>query len=234
MAFDVARRVRVFLPYIQYVEVSLRGCAIQRHRIELPSSLQGIAPDAELASRLRTTFDLIKKSSDVSSKSLENELKKVRDELTRSLGKPWGRVLLRRVRPLFDQQIQELRERLAKHKESVEAKLAQHLDESRVQLVRHFFRPVQESPPRSLLGQITNSPPTDAQILAWLDDELGRVFPTPANLITDMTLDVQFRDVTYETLKENGFAERLKEAYPHVDWEKPFSEFEAAGERKDG
>ena len=46
-----------------------------------------------------------------------------------------------------------------------------------------------------------------------------------------MTLDVQFRDVTYETLTEKGFAERLMAAYPHVHWDKPFSEFEAAKER---
>jgi hypothetical protein len=46
-----------------------------------------------------------------------------------------------------------------------------------------------------------------------------------------MTLDVQFRDVTYETLQEDGFAEHLREAYPQVDWDKPFTEFDAAGAR---
>ena len=229
--FDVARRVHVFQPYIQYVEVSLRGCAIQRHRIEVPSSLQGIAPDAELASRLRTTFELIEQSSDVSSKKLETELKKVRDDLTRTLGKPWGRILLRCARPLFDQRIRELQERLAKHKTSVKDKLAQRLAESQEQLVHHFLPLVRKSPPDALLAEITSLPPTDDQIMAWLNAELGGVIPKPADLVTDMTLDVQFRDVTYETLKEDGFAERLKEAYPWVDWAKPFAEFEAAGER---
>jgi len=72
---------------------------------------------------------------------------------------------------------------------------------------------------------------SDELIRDWLGAELKRVFPTPAALIKEMTLDVQFRDVTYETLKDVGFAKKLKEAYPHVDWDKPFAEFDAARER---
>ena len=60
---------------------------------------------------------------------------------------------------------------------------------------------------------------------------MGNVFPKAEHLITEMTLDVQFRDVTYETLNEEGFCKKLKQAYPHVDWEKPFNEFDAAKAR---
>ena len=153
LAFDVARHVRVFLPYIQYVEISMRGCAIQRHRIEVPRSFQDIAPHAELTSRLRTTFDLIERSSDVSSQPLEDELKKIRDELTRALGKPWGRVLLRSTRPLFDKRINELRDRLAQHRKAVRQSLADRLDDSRKQLVGHFLPLFRASPPDALLGR---------------------------------------------------------------------------------
>jgi len=34
--FDVSRQVRVFEPYIQYVDINLRGCAIERRKIRLP------------------------------------------------------------------------------------------------------------------------------------------------------------------------------------------------------
>jgi hypothetical protein len=231
IAFDVARQVRVFEPYIQYVEINLHGCAIQRHRIEVPKSFQGIAPNADMTSRLRTTFDLIEKSSDVSSKALEEELNTIRESFTRSLGKPFGRVLLRSARPLFDKRIEEFREQLADHKESVKKSLAKHLEHSRKQLVEYFLPLVERTPPDVLLGQITTPKPTKEQIGAWLDDEISSVFPKPSDLITDMTLDVQFRDVTYETLKEGGFSEKLWEAYPRVDWDKPFTEFNAARAR---
>ena len=228
MAFDIARQVRVFEPYIQYVEISLRGCAIQRHRLEVPKPIQGIAGGSELANRLRTTFDLIEKSSKVSSVSLEQELKKIRDNFTRALGKPWGRVLLRATRDKFDTRIEEFRKRLAEHKTNVVKELEATLDASRQQLLDYFLPLVVKNPPDELLGQVSTPSISEEQAQNWLEFELKSVFPTPANLVSDMTLDVQFRDVTYETLNEDGFGEKLREAYPHVDWEKPFNEFDAA------
>jgi hypothetical protein len=38
--FDVARQVRVFEPYLQYVELRLTGAAIHRHRIAIPRVIQ--------------------------------------------------------------------------------------------------------------------------------------------------------------------------------------------------
>jgi hypothetical protein len=233
MAFDVARQVRVFEPYIQYVEISLRGCAIQRHRLEVPKSIQGIAGGSELASRLRTTFELIEKNSKVSSGPLEQELKKIRDNFTRALGKPWGRVVLRAQRDKFDARIDEFRLKLNEHKSSVKKELGETLDGSQQQLLDYFLPLVVANPPDELSGQVSTSSVSDAQARDWLKGELESVFPTPASLVSDMTLDVQFRDVTYETLNEVGFAEKLSEVYPHVDWEKPFSEFDAAKAKGD-
>jgi len=40
MRFDLVQQVRVFEPYLQYVELSLTGAAIQRHRLAIPPSIQ--------------------------------------------------------------------------------------------------------------------------------------------------------------------------------------------------
>ena len=74
---------------------------------------------------------------------------------------------------------------------------------------------------------------TKQEIDDWLNYELDKIFPEPKDLISEMDLDVQFRDVTYETLKEEGFYAKLCEAYPRVDWDKPFNEFNAAKEREE-
>jgi len=231
IAFDVARQVRVFEPYIQYVEISLTGCAIERHRVEVPKSIQRIDAEAEINARLRTTFELIEKNSAVSSKALEDELKQIRDNFTRPLGKPWGRVLLRSTRPLFDERITRFKQRLAEHKKAVEESLSQYLEKSRDQLVEYFLPLVRQSPPDVFLGQITTPKPSDDQIRSWLGFELEKVFPEPQDLVTEMKLDIQFRDVTYETLNEEGFGETLRKAYPQVNWDKPFDEFDAAKAR---
>jgi hypothetical protein len=229
--FDIARQVRVFTPYIQYIEMMLHGCAIERKRLEVPPSIQGLDPNDEIGRRLRTTFDLIERNSKLSSKPLDAELKKIREDFTRPLGKPWGRVLLRDKRSIFDKRIAQFRVQLDRHRESVLEALEDELTKSKEQLIDHFLPLAAANPPDTILGQIIGEA-TEDKIRAWLDRELTRVFPEPNRVISEMSFYVQYRDVTYETLTSAGFAERLRNAFPHVDWDKPFSEFDAARARE--
>ena len=93
--FDIARQVWVFNAYLQYVELKLSGAAIERHRLAIPSSIQKLGGSKDLEGRLRTTFDLIEKGGKLSSKPLEDALNEIRNDLTRSLGKDHGRVVLK-------------------------------------------------------------------------------------------------------------------------------------------
>jgi hypothetical protein len=229
--FDVARQVRVFQPYIQYVTISLRGCAIQRHRVPIPKTIQGLGAGKDIENRLRTTFELIEKSSDLSSRPIEHGLDLLRDNFTRALGQPWGRVRLRAGRPGFDQRIAEFRNKLEEHRTKGKSAWEQKLKASRQEVVEYYLPAVKAKPPDCLVGQLLAPKPSDDDMRAWLDAELDRVFPRPEQLLSDMVLDVQFRDVTYETLNEKGFAEALQKAYPHVNWDKPFAEFHAAKEK---
>ena len=47
-----------------------------------------------------------------------------------------------------------------------------------------------------------------------------------------MQLDVRYKDVTFETLNQKDFLDAIKKAFPHVNWDKAYNEFRAAGERK--
>ena len=56
------------------------------------------------------------------------------------------------------------------------------------------------------------------------------VFPSADDVVSNMALDVSFKDVTFETLNDPEFFDRLKEAYPDINWDKPYSDFRAMGE----
>ncbi len=99
--FDVVRQVRVFESYLQYVELSLTGASIQRHRLAIPAGIQKLGASLELENRLRTTFELIEKGSKLSSKPLENALNEIRKNFTPSLGKDHGRVVLKTAKPVL-------------------------------------------------------------------------------------------------------------------------------------
>lgn len=45
-----------------------------------------------------------------------------------------------------------------------------------------------------------------------------------------MVLDVQYKDVTFETLNQPDFLEVEKKAFPDENWDKVYNEFRAAGE----
>jgi hypothetical protein len=228
--FDVARQVQVFQPYLQYVEIEFRGAAIQRHRVEIPKALQKLGSGKALEG-LRTTFDLIERDSEVSSKALEDELNEIRKALTRPLGRKFGRVILKAARSLFDQRIAEFEAKLLAHQEAVKARIEGKLAESRKQVVEHYLPMAAASPPDELLGGLLTAKPTKSDIRNWLNARLCKVFPSAVELTSAMTLDVSFKDVTFETLNQPEFLNTLKQAYPDVNWDKPYENFQALGEK---
>ncbi len=228
--FDIARQVRVFEPYLQYVELSLTGAAIQRHRIRIPKSLQGLGSSTEFEGRLQSTFDLIEKSRSFSSEALETELNEIRKDLTPSLGKDHGRVVLKSEKQCLNQRIEEFRDNLEKHRAKISSDLQKCLDESKKQVVDHYLPLAQAKPPDALNGQSLFGKPTEEDILDWLENELNKVFPTADKLVRKMVLEVRFKDVTFETLNHPDFFDAVKKAYPEVNWEKAYDEFKAAGE----
>lgn len=228
--FDVVRQVRVFSAYLQYVELKLTGAAIQRHRFAIPPSIQKLGGAKDLEGRLRTTFDLIDKSGKLSSRKLEGSLNEIRQNFTPSLGKDHGRVVLKAAKPHFEKKIEEFRAALKDHQAAVEKELQGQLDESRKQVIDYYVPIVMANPPDKMRGQFLRFGEGEAR--AWLEGEFDRVFPKADALIQKMNLDVQYKDVTYETLNREDFLEALKGAFPHVDWDKAYSEFRAVGEQK--
>ncbi|MDD2611032.1 MAG: hypothetical protein PHX60_15370 [Giesbergeria sp.] len=228
--FDLARQVRVFEPYLQYVELSLTGASIQRHRLAIPKAIQELGGSRELEGRLRTTFELIEKGGKLSSKKLEDTLNEIRKNFTPSLGKDHGRVVLKAAKPHLVKRLDELGQKLKEHQAAVAAELQEHLDASRQQIVDYYLPTVKANPPDSLRGGLLAENPSDEDAKVWLETELNRVLPTAESMIQEMKLEARYKDVTFETLNEEGFLESVKAAFPRVNWDKAYKNFKAAGE----
>ena len=228
VAFDLARQVRVFESYLQYVEVSLQGAAIQRHRIKIPQAFQRLGINKEMEGKLKSTFDLISKDSKLSSKHLEDKLKEIRKDFTPSLGKHHGRVILKSAKPTFQERLQELRNQLEEHQKSVKADLQQSLENSKQELLDYYLPLIRKHPPDSLIAR-TIDPESEAK--NWIEDELNKIFPTADALIKKMTLEEHYKDITFESLNQADFMESIRKAFPWVNWDKAYSEFKAAAEK---
>jgi len=138
-SFNLARQVRVYEPYLQYVSLSLRGVSIQRNRINIPKEIQSIGSSKDIEGRLKTTFDLIQRDNKLSSKELENALNEIRNAFTRSLGKRHGRVIAKARKTLFEKRVAEFKESLAKHKQSVEKTLQKDIDKSKKKVIDYYL-----------------------------------------------------------------------------------------------
>jgi len=229
--FDVARQVRVFESYLQYVELHLSGVAIQRRRIAIPRKIQNLGDDGGVQSRLNTTFDLIEHESNLSSRPIEDELNEIRKNFTPSLGKDHGRVVLKAQKPLFEKRLSELRGKVEKFKTEIKEGLQKQLNASRDEVVRYYVRRVIESPPDAFSGQLLTDTPTEDDAQKWLHRQLDAVFPTAEELIKNMELDETYKDVTFETLNRKDFLPLIQKAFPDVNWERAYKEFRAAGEK---
>jgi hypothetical protein len=51
-------------------------------------------------------------------------------------------------------------------------------------------------------------------------------------MIEKMTLEVRYKDMTFETLNQEDFLDSVKSAFPYIDWDKTYNDFLAAGEKK--
>lgn len=228
--FDLARQVRVFNAYLQYVELKLTGAAIQRHRLAIPPNILKLGGSKDLEGRLRTTFDLIEKGGKLSSKKLEEELNQIRKNFTPSLGKDHSRVVLKAQKPNFEKRLEIFKANLAAHQKNVADELQGQLDDSRKQVIDYYLQRVVENPPDAMLGQLLHERPTEDDARLWLDTELDRIFPKAESLIQKMQVDVRYKDVTFETLNRPDFLQTVKDAFPRVNWDKAYDEFRAAGE----
>ncbi len=226
--FDVTRQVRVYSSYLQYVELSMTGAAIQRQKISMPKSLQALGTaNTELEGRFKTSFDLLAKDNALSSKNLEKDLKDIRDKFTSSLGKDRGRVLLVRNKELFLKKIDELDKKLTDHGKAVQENLQQSIDDSKKAIV-DIYVPILKANDLEDMERELGANPSDEIIRVWIEDQLNDVFPCADELINKMELRYDFKDLTYETLNKKEFIENVKKAFKYENWDKAYQESIAA------
>ena len=228
--FDIARRVRVYHSYVQFVDLSLTGCHLTRHTITIPPKLLNVTRSPEVQQRLKSTYSLIDKNSSLSGKEIDDELNKIRKTYLRSLGKRYGTVILRQKKDDFLEEVKKIQDKLKKFSNDVKSKLNTEFTKCRDELLKILLPGIIENPPDDLRGGIPMKKPTKKQAELYLKELLAGVVPDAEDFIKGMTLTCDFKDVTYEMLKDIEFQDALIKQYPYVDWPQPFEEYEAARE----
>jgi hypothetical protein len=227
--FDLARKVNVFNSFIEFVELRLTGLHIKRHTVTLPRRLVIALRSEATAKRLLTTFRLVDADSKVAKEAAQIDFKvrQLREKFTRSLGDDLGNVMLRAKRIEFSKAVDALKAEIENFQCKIVERLQKEIDNSLKELVEGLLPAVRKTIPEGLEGEITGKPTTEV-LRRFIEVELRKVFPEAKDLIKEMKLEWIPKGVTYETLSDETFQNRVREQFPYVDWKQPFAEFEAA------
>ena len=230
-AFDVARKVQVFNSLVDFVEIEMTGTQLAHQKVSLPSKLLSVADDAT-RKRLTTSFSLISPQAKIADKSkeLRQVLDAIRKKYTHSVA-PYGVVALRTDREPLRQAIERVAAQVKAYSEEIKKELGKEIDKSRKQLVESFLPALVKKPPKDLEFELVyggTDKPIKEQVRDWINDQLDKCFPAVDSLLRDMEVRLVIKSVTYEMLKEPKFQKLVRDAYPNMDWNKPFEEFSAA------
>lgn len=226
--FDLARTLNVFNAYVEFIELRLTGLQITRHTVKLPQDLILALRDEATSRRLRTSFNLVDGNSKVGrdAESIETRVRNLRDRFIRPIG-DLGTITLRSKRTEVDALIEAIRAEIERFRSSVVERLTREIDASRAKLVAGLTPALRKKAPQDLLDQVSSKVTTE-HVTRYLTHRLAEVFPRAETLVGEMKLDCVRKGVTYETLASGDFQQKVRDAFPYEDWDKPFAEFTAA------
>jgi hypothetical protein len=257
-AFNVARIERVFSSKLQYVELEVTGYRLSSHKVSIPNDLL-IGEAAALDQRLRNAFTLLadNRSLEVeipvqdfqtlsftlgiddkpvmrrySERQLEADRKKIEEDfLTNVPGFGW---LIRRWdRRAFDARLKWFDAQLHHFEKGVQGELEKAIEKSVDELVAVLHPKLRENFPPRLLKSVMTAVPDDSLLRTLLRDELLFVFEEAKGRF-EPAVSVQFKDLTYETIKDPRFRSAIERAFGKRGGVSPvaqmFQEYDAARE----
>jgi len=213
--FDLARQTQVYAALIQFVELTFEGFNIQRRRVQLPKTLPLIASkDKALKDRLTASLkvlDQIEKPKAL--RDVTTRLEELRNAYLVPVGQA-GRIMLKSKRVDFEKELKSIEDSLEACKKTLVIDLKKALNGVVDSIIPDLARAVMADPPPRFRGLFSA---TEESAAEFVKDELAKTFPTADELVAGMKIHKFYKDVTYETLKNKDFSERvMKEIPPSV------------------
>lgn len=210
--FDLARQTRVYHALLQFVELTFEGFSLQSRRVQLPKSLPVIASrDRALKDRLSASLKLLDSMEKPAVlKEIAGRLEDLRMAYLVPVGRA-GRVILKGKLADFEKELAEIEHDLGQCRQALKGELETALQGVANSLVPDLARAVLADPPPRFRGMY---PLSEEAAATFVHEELRKAFPTAEALVQGMRIHKFYKDVTYETLKNEEFGTKVKGLIP--------------------
>lgn len=205
--FDLARQVLVYNALVRFVELEMKGWKLEGRQVKLPADRLPILStgDRDLKQRIKSSLNMLDQIPEGSLRGLRAEVEELRKAFCRPVG-AIGSVVLVSSQPLLEEKIKAIQNKLDAEKAALTAQIQTALDKVVEGLVPELARAVLADPPNAFLGRYGQ---TEDGARDYVRVELARVFPTAQEIVSDMSLRLTFKDVTYSVLKDQAFKDKV-------------------------
>jgi len=211
MKFDLAQKVRVFNAHIEFVDFEVRGAALSRKTVQIPSDLMGFAKDPKVQQLLHSSFQLIEKDAELSGESVTKLRKAIVDRYLKVLPN-YGTVVLRTDKARFERAVKGLKWYIRGYARRQKKSFQAAIDKNREVVIGALLPSVINSPPKRWRRSFGSTPNEEA-IRELLDAELADAFGSADDVFQDMKVNLIFKGLTYECLSDPEF---IKVAYKKI------------------
>jgi hypothetical protein len=213
----------VFNARFEFVEFELRGLAISRKTVPIPSDLMGLARDAKTRNLLKSSFKLVAEDSEVSGESVTKFKERIAKRYLITLPN-YGTLILRSNKSRFEASVRRLERFVARFQAKVKTRLQEEMNRNRGILVNALLPAVYNRHPERWAKLLGPSPSREA-VGGLLNSELEEVFGSAQELFGEMKVKLVFKGVTYESLNDPKFLAVATKAIPSL---KLYEEYDAA------
>ena len=230
--FDLSRQTNVYTPWVQFVELKLPGFHLRARQIPLPPSLEVMGSEsAEVMAHISSKLRLFE---DRRPPRTLTEIKQGVEALRKLYLIPVGmsdRVILKKDLPEFQRRLKVFMDELSKCRAEIEIDLTKIVNSVVDALAPELAQVVLRHPPLALRS--ISLYPTQQQAEEFVRDELKLILPKAEDCVEDLEIRVNYKDLTYATLKDERFRRILAEKLPKEAQKLPLvDEYRAAGARK--
>ena len=202
------REITVYTAFVGYIELHLVGSSLATGaRLRIPKELveRGFGEN-ELRTRINESVRIdLDEEVDTGVRAINERLNAIRTLYTRQLSKPHGRIYRKRQRQELDRHFEDLNREIDQANAVLEQKIEMAVSKQLDDLAESYSR--QAAP--DALPKLTKDDISRMLFEAW--NEAGAARPRK------VTLEVTFKELTWETLQSDALKDRILQQFPDLE-----------------